>query len=93
MCCPPCLQNDIVESMHKLPAVCIVAFSCLQVSAPVEQRSEQEIFYSCPSASAEAFFEAVSNQLAGLETSAYADTASTQLEQALELAQAVQVCP
>ncbi|KAL0051061.1 hypothetical protein WJX82_001259 [Trebouxia sp. C0006] len=60
------------------------------VSAPVEQRSEQEIFYSCPSASAEAFFEAVSNQLAGLETSAYADTASTQLEQALELAQAVQ---
>jgi len=59
----------------------------------VEQRSEQEIFYSCPSASAEAFFEAVSNQLAGLETSAYADTASTQLEQALELAQAVQVCP
>ncbi|KAA6422712.1 MAG: hypothetical protein FRX49_07247 [Trebouxia sp. A1-2] len=60
------------------------------VSAPVEQRSEQEIFYSCPSTSAEAFFEAVSNQLAGLETSAYADTSSTQLEQALELAQAVQ---
>jgi len=65
----------------------------VQVSAPVEQRSEQEIFYSCPSTSAELFFEAVSNQLAGLETSAYADTASTQLEQALELAQAVQVCP
>ncbi|DBB00160.1 hypothetical protein WJX77_011844 [Trebouxia sp. C0004] len=60
------------------------------VSAPVEQRSEQEIFYSCPSTSAEAFFGAVSVQLAGLETSAYADTASTQLEQALEVAQAVQ---
>lgn len=61
-----------------------------QVSQPVEQRSEQEVFYSCPSTSAEAFFEAVTSQLAGLEDSTYAATPSTQLEQAVEIAQAVQ---
>lgn len=56
----------------------------------MEQRSEQEVFYSCPSTSAEAFFEAVTSQLAGLEDSTYAATPSTQLEQAVEIAQAVQ---
>ncbi len=62
----------------------------LQMSGPLEQRSEQEVFYSCPSTSAEAFFEAVSSQMAGLETSTYAATPSTQLKQAIEVAQAVQ---
>lgn len=75
-----------------IPSIPRVSISCgvRQVSGPLEQRSEQEVFYSCPSTSAEAFFEAVSSQLAGLETSAYADTPGTQLEQALEIAQAVQ---
>ena len=48
------------------------------------------MFYSCPSASAEAFFEAVSSQLAGLDSSAYAGSLSSQLEQTIEVAQAVQ---
>lgn len=53
------------------------------------------MFYSCPSVSAEAFFEAVSNQLAGLEAegSPYAGSLESQLDQTIEVAQAVQASP
>ena len=63
-----------------------------QPSGPLEQRTEQEVFYSCPSLSAEAFFEAVSRQLAGLEGegSPYVGKLESQLEQTIEVAQAVQ---
>ena len=64
-----------------------------QANGSLEQRSEQEMFYSCPSTSAEAFFEAVSNQLAGLEGSSSAASLHSQLEQAVEVAQAVQASP
>lgn len=81
---------------HPLPGVpnnikTAVLFVC-QTSGPLEQRTEQEIFYSCPSLSAEAFFEAVSRQLAGLEeeSSPYAGKLESQLEQTVEVAQAVQ---
>ena len=68
-----------------------VPFAC-QASGPLEQRTEQEMFYSCPSLSAEAFFEAVSNQLEGLEGegSPYVGNLESQLEQTIEVAQAVQ---
>lgn len=66
-------------------------FAC-QASGAFEQRPEQEVFYSCPSLAAEAFFEAVSNQLAILEGegSPYAGDLVRQLEQTVEVAQAVQ---
>lgn len=71
-----------------------VSYSCSawQASGPLEQRPEQEMFYSCPSVSAEAFFKAVSNQLASLEGqgSPHASSLERQLEQTLEVAQAVQ---
>ncbi|KAL3155320.1 hypothetical protein ABBQ38_010884 [Trebouxia sp. C0009 RCD-2024] len=61
-----------------------------QASGPLEQRKEQEMFYSCPSVSAEAFFRAVSSQLASLEGSSYASSPESQLKQTHEVAQAVQ---
>ncbi|KAL3138478.1 hypothetical protein ABBQ32_006268 [Trebouxia sp. C0010 RCD-2024] len=63
-----------------------------QASGPLEQRPQREMFYSCPSVSAEAFFRAVSNQLASLdgEGSPYASSPEIQLKQTHEVAQAVQ---
>lgn len=71
-----------------------VPFAC-QASGALEQRTEQEMFYSCPSLSAEAFFEAVSKQLAYLEGegSPYVGNLESQLEQTIEVAQAVQAIP
>ena len=63
----------------------------LQVAGTLEQRSEQEVFYSCPSSSALAFFDAVSSQVAALEESPYASNPSSQLEQVVEVVQAVEV--
>lgn len=70
----------------------IVGLFACQASGDFEQRPEQEVFSSCPSLSAEAFFEAVSSQLATLEAegSPYAGNLVRQLEQTVEVAQAVQ---
>lgn len=69
---------------------CLNKHGACQASGPLEQRKEQEMFYSCPSVSAEAFFRAVSSQLASLEGSSYASSPESQLKQTHEVAQAVQ---
>lgn len=94
----PLLSLDVLFLLHPhhhpsnaTVIVTAVLFAC-QVSGPLEQRPEQEVFYSCPSLSAEAFFEAVSNQLARPEGegSPYFGNLESQLEQTIEVAQAVQ---
>lgn len=76
--------------MHFIP--CFNTHFACQASGPLEQRPQREMFYSCPSVSAEAFFRAVSNQLASLdgEGSPYASSPEIQLKQTHEVAQAVQ---
>ena len=63
------------------------------MSGPVERRSEQEMFYSCPSTSAVAFFQAVSSscQMEALEQSPYANNPGKQLREVVEVIQAVKV--
>lgn len=63
----------------------------MQAVGTLDQRSEQELFYSCPSSSALAFFAAVSAQVAALEDTPYASNPSSQLQQVVEVVQAVEV--
>lgn len=65
----------------------------MQMTNPVERRSEQEMFYSCPATSAVAFFQAVSSccQASQLELSPYASNAGKQLREVVEAIQATQV--
>lgn len=65
----------------------------MQMTSPVERRSEQEMFYSCPATSAVAFFQAVSSccQASQLELSPYASNAGKQLREVVEAIQATQV--
>ena len=60
-----------------------------QASGTPEEWAPQDIFYSCPSTSAEAFFEAVSRQLATLQSNTRSISTGIELEQTLELASAV----
>ena len=66
----------------------------MQMSGPLERRSEQDMFYSCPSTSAVAFFQAVSSccHTAALEQSTFANNPGQQLREVVEVIQAVKVC-
>lgn len=66
----------------------------IQMSGPLERRSEQDMFYSCPSTSAVAFFQAVSSccHTAALEQSTFANNPGQQLREVVEVIQAVKVC-
>ena len=65
----------------------------LQTAGGTDQRAPADVFYSCPSISAEAFFEAASCQLSTLGTETISTDPSVELEQTLEVAQAIQASP